>query len=148
MSQHSTRRLLTVWKNKDLSCCVAGKSCRLVTTWEVSKWWSYFGFYPFKESCVNVIRSVCCPHEPQLFVTVFKSCYWYSLCVWPYVRSRQISTVSNSPWQSECTIHSSSMNLLWPVSFSFCLFPWRLFLYRPFVLQTDREIHQILPSLL
>lgn len=78
----------------------------------------------------------------SLIVSVFlKSCYWYSQSVWHCERSRQILLLLFliHPDNPSTLFSPSSMNPLWPVSFSFCLFPRRLFLFRPLCFkQTER----------
>lgn len=63
-------------------------------------------------------------------------------------RSTQISTVSNSPRQSEYTVLSLFHEPALTHLFFFLSFPSAPVLIQTFVLQTDRKIHQILLSFL
>lgn len=133
MSQYWTRKLLMVWKKERCNQHIQNfQQCFM--TWGVNVWtWS---------GLLAVVTS--------LIVSVF---FFLNhvigiLSVSDTERSRQISTVSNSPRQSEYPVLSLSHEPALTRLFFFRSFPLAPVLIQTFVLQTDREIHQILPSFL
>lgn len=98
-------------------------------------------FHDMRGECVNVIRSVSCCHEPNC------KCFFFFLnhvigilSVSDTVREAGRYLLFLIHPDNPSTLFSPSrMNPLWPVSFSFGLFPRRLFLFRPLCFkQTER----------